>query len=241
MFSIFKRLLIRLLEQRGYCLSFGEPATFAGILSAFNSRTNDFFFVQIGAYDGRESDPIHASIRRHHWKGVLVEPQPDAFERLKRNYEGCPGLIFENVAIADRKCSRPFYKLKDSHARLFHADHGTLSSFSAEHILKHLSEPVDAGQALDAIQIPCIALSDLLDRHGVEKIDLLQIDAEGYDFEIIKTVPFDKVSPQIIHFEHAHLTTTAKGECIQLLVAHNYKLVVGAYDVTAFRSQWLYD
>src|SRR5271165_1303468 len=98
MLARFKRLLIRRLEKRGYCVSFGEPATFDGIISAFNSRTENFFFVQIGAYDGYDCDPIQKFIRRYGWNGILVEPQPDAFEKLRQNYENFPGLIFERTA-----------------------------------------------------------------------------------------------------------------------------------------------
>jgi FkbM family methyltransferase len=241
MLAIFKKLLIRLLEERGYCVSFGEPATFDGIISAFNSRTKNFFFVQIGAYDGLECDPIQRFIHRYRWSGILVEPQPDAFERLRRNYEKFPGLIFERTAIADQECSLPLYKLKEEFAHLFHSDRKTLCSFDPEHITKHLSQRVDLRDALEKVDIQCSTLSRLIEKHHVTKIDLLQIDAEGYDFIIIKSIDFSKVSPLIIHFEHAHLPATDKAECIQLLISKNYKVVVGAYDMTAFQSNWMYE
>ena len=239
--TTFKKLLIRLLEKRGYCVSFGEPATFAGIISAFNSQTEKFFFVQIGAYDGRKCDPIHEYIHRYRWGGILVEPQPDAFEKLRQNYANFPGLIFERVAIADRDSSLPLYKLKEEFAHLFHADHRTLSSFNPEHIIKHLSHPVDFRDALEKIDTPCSTFSQLIEKHHVTKVDLLQIDAEGYDFQIIKSIDLSKILPRIIHFEHVHLTPTDRAECIQLLISKNYKIVAGAYDMTAFQSNWMYE
>ena len=36
---------------------------------------SEFFFVQIGAFDGRVADPLYQLVHRHHWRGVLVEPQ----------------------------------------------------------------------------------------------------------------------------------------------------------------------
>jgi FkbM family methyltransferase len=236
-----KRLVIRLLESRGYCLSFGEPATFAGIISAFDRRDGAFFFVQIGAYDGKESDPIKDFVRERHWTGLLVEPQPDAFDRLKRNYADCPGLFFENAAISEREGTLPFYRLKDAFAPLFHGDHGTLSSLDPQHILKHLSQPIDAGEALDVTPVSCLPFTSLLARHAISRVDLLQIDAEGHDYEIIKTIDFKAVKPSIIRFEHANLAASLKSECIELLLSHSYKLVVGAYDITAFQSRWMYD
>jgi hypothetical protein len=65
----------------------------------FEAREN-VFFVQIGSNDGSRGDPLYAAVRRHgHWRGILVEPVPFVFERLKNNYDNDPRLIFENVAI----------------------------------------------------------------------------------------------------------------------------------------------
>ena len=217
-----------------------RPATFAGILEAFSGSRDDFFFVQIGAYDGRTSDPIEALVHGRHWRGILVEPQPDAFERLKRNYAHSPGLIFENVAIADHEGSHPLYMLKDEFAHLAKGDYRMLSSFYPEHVTKHLTKQVDAREALQSIQVRCLTLSGLLAKYGIHSLDLLQIDAEGYDYQILKMVDFRKIKPRIIRFEHVHLSAAEKGECLQLLVSHDYKVVTGGYDVTAFQSDWMY-
>jgi FkbM family methyltransferase len=240
MLGIFKQGLIRLLESRGYCVSFGEPATIGGILGAFSSKRDNFFFVQIGAYDGRECDPIHAFVHRRRWKGILVEPQPDAFERLRRNYAGGPDLIFENVAIADREGSLPLYRLRDEFAHLFKGDHRMMSSFDPEHVIKHLTKQVDPRDALQSIQVRCLTLSGLLAKYGVHKLDLLQIDAEGCDYQILKMVDFGNIKPKIICFEHVHLGAIEKGECIQLLVSQNYKVVTGCSDMSSFQSRWMH-
>ena len=229
------------IESRGYCISWGEPATLGGIISAFNQPGRDFFFVQIGAYDGKESDPIQQFVRQRGWKGLLVEPQPDAFERLKQNYADCPGLLFENTAIAEHQGRLPFYRLKPEYAPLFHSDPGMLSSLDPSHILKHLSKSVEADEALLVTDIACIPFSSLLAKHRIQRIDFLQIDAEGYDYEILKQIDFESLKPRIIRFEHAHIQASDKIECIELLISKNYKLVVGGYDITAFQSQCIYD
>ena len=238
MIAVLKKGLIRLLQSRGYSIG---SATFAAILWTCSRKREGFFFVQIGAYDGRESDPIQGFVRRHRWRGILVEPQPDAFECLRRNYAGSPGLIFENVAIADHEGSLPLYRLRDEFAHLVvGCDHRILSSLDPEHVTKQLAEQADAREAVQSIQVRCLTLSGLLAKHGVHKLDLLQIDAEGYDYQILKMVDFRKIKPQIIRFEHAHLTAIEKGECIQLLVSEDYKVVTGTLDMIAFQSRWIY-
>jgi len=120
-----KRLFIRLLERKGYWVTFGEPATFTGIVSSFSRRTQNFFFIQIGAHDGRKDDPIYELVQRNRWSGILVEPQPDVFQRLKENYAGFSGLAFEQAAIVAEGTCMPLYRVKDEYAQLFRADHRT--------------------------------------------------------------------------------------------------------------------
>jgi FkbM family methyltransferase len=241
MFAPLKRPLIYLLEKKGYCVTFGEPATFTGITSSFSRRTPNFFFIQIGAYDGRQGDPIYELVQQNRWRGILVEPQPDIFERLKQNYANSPGLAFERAAIAEEGTSSPLYRVKDEYAHLFHADHRTLSSFRPHQIISHLSQPVDVESALQEVDAPRLSFSALLKKHGVTKIDLLQVDAEGYDFQIIRSINFEQIAPQIIHFEHANLSAIERAEYVDFLIAKGYKLVIGAYDATAFQSKCMYD
>ena len=55
---------------------------------------------------------------------------------------------------------------------------------------------------LDKSVVQCIAFDTLLYRHEVRQIDLLQVDVEGYDFEIIKLVNFHRIRPNLIRYEH---------------------------------------
>jgi hypothetical protein len=58
-------------------------------------------FLQIGAYDGLAGDPLRPIVAEdERWYGILVEPQPQAFERLQRNYrDAAHRLVFLNCAI----------------------------------------------------------------------------------------------------------------------------------------------
>lgn len=72
-----------------------------GLLSAFADAYPDAFFVEIGANDGEQWDHLRPFILTHAWRGVMVEPLPQAFERLRRNYDGIDRVALENAAIAD--------------------------------------------------------------------------------------------------------------------------------------------
>ena len=48
-------------------------------------------------------------------------------------------------------------------------------------------------------------LLDICREYEATRFDLLMIDTEGYDFEIIKSIPFDKIDIDTIIWEHSHL------------------------------------
>ncbi len=76
--------------------------------------------------------------------------------------------------------------------------------------------------------MPALSVSSLLSKHAVSKIDLLQIDAEGFDYEIIKMFDSSAVKPLIINFEHAHIPGPLRRECWQHLAKRGYSLAVAS-------------
>src|SRR6478672_5357121 len=75
-------------------------------------RPSDFIVVQIGANDGVTYDPLRRFIVKYGFRGVLVEPQPDAFARLQKNYSDLPRITFEQAAIAEADGEKPLYRFK---------------------------------------------------------------------------------------------------------------------------------
>jgi hypothetical protein len=48
---------------------------------------------------------------------------------------------------------------------------------------------------------------------GSQKIDILQIDTEGFDYEILKLFQFNTFLPKIIIFESENLSAADLAEC----------------------------
>src|SRR5450755_188765 len=70
---------------------------------------SNFFFIQIGAFDGVTNDAVHALAVGAGLKGLVIEPQAAMFATLTANYKGCDNLIFENAAIAHENGEKPLY------------------------------------------------------------------------------------------------------------------------------------
>lgn len=73
------------------------------ILRAFADRYPKAFFVEIGANDGEQHDHLRPLILGEEWRGIMVEPVPYVFERLRQNYDRVlERVTLENSAITKR-------------------------------------------------------------------------------------------------------------------------------------------
>lgn len=204
------------------------------------ARGSDFYFVQIGANDGRSlggqtgvtDDPIYDFVLKHGWSGLLVEPVEYLFERLLATYEGQPGLRFEKVAIAATPEPRTLYRLReDAHDLPWFYD--KIGSFHLSVLMKEKEAIPDLEEHVVEEVVPCMSFGDLCEKHDVRHIDLLQIDTEGHDFEVLKMVDFDHLRPRAILYEHKHLSLADQKAAMTLLEGEEYECEIGEHDTFA--------
>ena len=62
----------------------------------------------------------------------------------------------------------------------------------------------DWGNDFVEIEAPSMTFNDLCDKYEIRHIDFLQIDTEGYDAEIIKSIDFTKIKIDTIKYEIWH-------------------------------------
>lgn len=194
--------------------------------------------VQIGAYIGNSKhDPLFDFLQKvasTKHKIVLVEPIREYFDLLCRNYRNISGIEFENVAIAETEGERDMYRLDGSIDPIKHG-HGTwltqLSSLREERMGRLYDKcEVDPGHKAFFLEhrviekVACITLHQLLAKHQIQQLDLLQIDAEGYDYEILKTLDFDLLKPSFINYERV-LLQKDEPACREMLEAQGYLLI----------------
>jgi len=201
----------------------------------------EVFFIQIGAFDGVTNDPLNEYIRSHTWRGVLVEPQAGPFLRLKENYRGHDQLVFVNAAIGDYDGMVKFYVVQE--ADNLPPWNQQIASLKKDNVLKHregLPEygvPVgidDLDERTQAVQVESLTFATLVERYGVDRLDLLQVDAEGYDARILAQVDFDRFRPAIVRYEHMHLSQEEQEATQRLLRERGYLIVIGFTETLAY-------
>jgi FkbM family methyltransferase len=236
----FKKIVKRILRKEGYCIHRTDRvAFFESLIETFLKKNNDMFIIQIGANDGKMDDPIYEFVTNNpkHVSGILIEPVKDYFEELKTNYKKYPNFTLLNLAIHHSMKEMTIYRADPIKIEQYGLPKWTkgIASFNKDHY-KLSGTPNDV---FIKEKVPCISLNDLLKKHQVEKIDLLQIDTEGYDSEIILNLDFQVIKPKIIHFEHGLSTGIMSKEefstVIEVLHNNGYELWMDLYDVTAYQ------
>jgi len=189
-------------------------------------RGQQLRFVQVGANDGVFVDPLREYIISCGWQGVLIEPQPEVFKILVDNYaQFSDRLKFENVAISPNshlKLYLPPKNLADgdsSHAY-------SVVSSDASVLARQIGVPEDQ---LRSVEVPGTTLDALLEQHGIREFDLLQIDAEGYDWEVLQTLTLGKAGPTLIQFETGHLDRNTLTTVAEYLNEAGYLIYYGGY------------
>lgn len=175
--------------------------------------------VQIGSNDGKTGDPLHRLLKRNpKWNALFVEPVPHLFTRLKANYGPSDRFRFENAAINDGRC-QTFYSV-DEAARTAIPDlpkwHDQLGSFNPDHITNRLPQ---LAPFVRPIQVAGITLPELLRKHGITDIGILHIDTEGYDYKVLSQLDLRATVPQVILFEHKHLSKEERIAALKFLDA----------------------
>ena len=192
------------------------------VLSHYRIEHPNVCYLQIGAFDGVSGDPIYPLIARHNLQGVVVEPQKDAFDRLKANYARFSQFLFVNAAVTDRDGWSDLFRIRPG-ARGPEWLH-QIASFDRNVLMRHAHMVPGLESMIEREQVRCLTFETLFKETGVESVDLLQIDAEGFDAEILRLfdIPFRK--PAIVRFEHKHLSIEDHEKSIDLLVSHGYRI-----------------
>ena len=180
--------------------------------------------MQIGAFDGVGEDDLRGLVLTHKLRGVLVEPQPSAFARLQQTYRNQPNVTLLQAAIAEQEGTRELY-CKRGEASM-------AASFDREHLRRHGI----ADAEIVAQHVACHTVESALRAAGLTSVDLIQIDAEGYDWPIIRSIDFERVRPRILRFEYRHMPARDADACLALLASHGFRFVIEARDIIAHQA-----
>ena len=208
------------------------------LLRAFADAHAEVFFVEIGSNDGEQHDHLRPFILEHGWRGIMVEPVPYVFERLRANYESVPGVILENAVMADRDGEVPFYYLVDAseeERRELPDWYDGIGSLSRDFIVGHAKHMPDIEQRIVSEPLPALTFDSLCAKHGVGALDLLVVDTEGFDREILATIDFARWCPELLIYEHFHLSPADRHDAAAAMREAGYDTMEEHFDTFCLR------
>lgn len=198
------------------------------------------FILQVGANLGLEGeelpDTIYNLVRSDagRFEGVLLEPMPEYFAFVKKKYAGFSGIHVEQGAIVENDGSVTLCRVNPASGVQKSFFHG-IATFNKDVLSTRLKRE-GLIHLLEEIQVPAVSFKTLVSKYGITLVDILQIDTEGFDFEIIKMF-FQQtaIRPSIINFEWTELNSAKfeKKGAIQFLTSRNYQIAEYGSDIIA--------
>lgn len=201
-------------------------------------KSEDFMIVQIGAnlgMDGNLNDPVKKFIQNNpNIKGVLVEPMLEYLDIVKKIYARNSNLNFENIAIGKEKGELKLLRFKPgvNYAKDYYDGLATLKQNRIED-LKNRAKKDNTELYLEEIKVPVFTAQFLKEKYEISKIDLLQVDTEGFDFIVVNSFFSAGFFPTLINFEYTELTVKEYQAVINLILNNSYKLYQNGADILA--------
>lgn len=163
---------------------FGEDM----VLSSLLPDKPDGFYVDIGAHHPVKCSNTYFLYKRG-WNGIAIDPLPgfkDIFAKRR------PGDIVLELGIAESPGEIDYFCFQQPLENTFSAD---MAKRKIDLKVNHLKE---------IIKVKVFPLDEILDQYlpPNTKIDLLSIDAEGYDLMILRSNNWQKYQPEVIVVEN---------------------------------------
>ena len=206
------------------------------ILKQYSALHSTVFFIQIGSNDGISNDPIHKYIINNNWNGILVEPVKSLFDKLRSNYDKNSGILsFENAAISKNDGTAIFYRLRESNNPATPAWYNQIGSFNKQVLLSHKDSDEFESMILEE-EINTISFGSLIKKYTINKVDLVHIDTEGFDYEILKLIDFKKLDVGVVIYEYVHLSITDFVKSLQLMKSNGFKVFASNLDIVCLKN-----
>lgn len=159
------------------------------ILNYFGDKIGTF--LDIGSNDGVTFSNTRALALRG-WRGVLVEPSPKAFGRLKTLYNGQKGFYVYPFALSDRNGTAV---LQESGALCSPSDVGLVSTFHQEEV-----DRFKRTVKYDSVEVKTFKWKTFLNRLKIKQFDFISLDIEGHELHVLPDIDLTKT--ELICIEH---------------------------------------
>ncbi len=192
-----------------------------------NKIQNELVVIDVGAHFGETINIVKKNLQFK--KIYSFEASPLNFKTLKTNYPNGlnPNIEIYNYALGEKNIEYFINQTQESSSSTIN-DLNLKSSY----LLKKLKilNIKDRNLFSKKIPIKIITLDSFIDEKKIDKIDLLKIDTEGYEFNILKGLLKNHSKIKLIYFEHHYDDMIIKNynfsDINDLLIKFGFKKIV---------------
>jgi FkbM family methyltransferase len=152
------------------------------------------FYIEIGAHDGISCSNTLFFEKFRNWNGICIEPGPEEFKKLDTNRKSTN----LNVCISNYDGESEFTYIEGYSMMLS----GLSESYEESHKSRINNEVSYYGGKVNKLKMPVFKLQTVLDKLSIRDVDYCSIDTEGSEFNIIKSIDFDKTNIKIFSIEN---------------------------------------
>lgn len=187
----------------------------------FKGYKNGVFF-DVGAHDGITFNNTLHFAKYNKWSGVNVEPIKSVYDKLIVNR---PYAININCAVSNIDGTSEFI-CNTGYTEMLS---GLRCDYDDRHLNRLQNELNQMGGTTKIINVKTKRIETICDENNIKQINYLSIDVEGAEFDVIKSINFDKVFIDVIGFENNYEDKSIV--IIEYLKGHNYKLIKSGADI----------
>lgn len=196
------------------------------IANLFNNKSEGYF-LDIGAYDGIDFSNTLYLEKKLAWKGICIEPNPVVFEQLKVN-RNC---ICLNCCVGNANGIFKFLSVSGYGIMLS----GLMDMFDQKHLLRIDQGIKEHGGSKEILDVPVLPLKNIFETYIITTIDYCNIDVEGGEMSVLKSIDFSKVRIKVFTIENNYGSKHVR----RFLKPLGYKLIatLGADEVYELHSK----
>lgn len=229
---MIKRLIVKKLKEKyfiydrvsfdNHILSFSQEGEDI-FLSRYFKNKESGFYVDVGAHHPQRYSNTFVLYKKG-WTGINIDAAPGSmknFERLR------PDDINLEIAVADNPGHYQYYQFEES--ALNTLDNNLANEYiSQDRVL------------LSTVEVETKRLKDIFDNYlpaGTD-IDLLNIDVEGFDYEVLISNDWSKFRPEIVlteSLEFKSLDNLDQCKVCRFLYKKEYKLIAKTFNTLFFK------
>lgn len=154
-------------------------------------------FVEAGANDGLAQSNTAFFERYLGWRGLLIEAIPELAQQCRTNR---PRALVEQCALVQSSFDEREIEMRYCNLMSFAKGARRSPSEDEEHLKRGLQFLANDDTIRD-VKVPAKTLSSVIEKHGLQRIDLLSLDVEGYEGAVLRGLDLDKHAPKFILVE----------------------------------------